>query len=40
MREDIVTCILTSKRMEASKQRNHLEAVRVLKSKLHQLLLK
>ena len=39
MREDIVTCILTSKRMEASKKRNHLEAARVLKSKLHQLLL-
>lgn len=40
MREDIVTCILTSKRMEATKKRNHLEAVRVLKSKIMLLLQK
>jgi hypothetical protein len=38
MREEILTCILTSKRMESAKKRNHLEAIRTLKQKIRNLL--
>lgn len=38
LREDIINCILTSKRMESAKKRNHLEALRTIKNKLQNLL--
>lgn len=39
LREDVLACILTSKRMESAKKRNHLEALRTIKAKMPALFL-
>jgi hypothetical protein len=39
LREDVLACILTSKRMQSDKKRNHLEALRTIKAKMPALFL-
>lgn len=39
LREDVLGCILTSKRMESTKKLNHLEALRTIKAKIPALFL-